>query len=511
MTEAERLINRYLSRRAFLKGAGAGVLGFTLPALLPGCGNDGSSASSTATPTASPSPSPSPTPSPTPPPPLVVDPNTPWWLEGNFAPVFDERDDFDLPVVGAIPPELNGLYVRNGSNPQKSDSPHWFFGDGMIHGVRLENGRAVSYRNRYVRTPFYEGGLSFRDYTGLPAGGNNQSNVSCVWHGGRLLTSGEVGAPHQIDPEDLATLGVFDFDGQLNTSFTAHPKIDPATGYLHFFGYWFVPPFLTYHVADAQGQIIRSQDIELAKSTMIHSFAITERDAIFWELPVLFKLSGVLEGTQFFKWQPEYGARIGVMPLGGLAADIRWVEIEPCYVFHEVNAYRSGDDVVIDVCRHDSVFGDQDLGQTNVKVHRWRVNTAGEQLSFHDEIVADRQLELPTHDRRISGRPHRYGWFVDTRYHPLTLDFAGTGLIDYKTGDLHIWDPGPTRQSNEAFFVPAGSGEGEGWLLTLVYDRGTDMSDLVILDALDIEAGPVAQIRLPRRVPHGFHGVWVPA
>jgi len=509
MTESERLLSRYLSRRAFLKGAGAGIVGLSLPSLLAGCGDSGSAKSPTATvtPTLTPSPSPSPTPTV---PPLAVDPNIPWWLQSDFAPVFDERTDFDLPVRGAIPPELNGLYVRNGSNPQKADSPHWFFGDGMLHGVRLQNGRAAWYRNRYVHTPFYDQGLSFGDIPGLPTMGNNQSNVSCVWHGGRLLTSGEVGFPYEIDPTDLSTVGVFGFDGKLNTSFTAHPKIDPATGYLHFFGYWFVPPYLTYHVADAEGRIIHSQDIDVAASTMIHSFAITERDAIFWELPVLFDLESAIKGMNPFKWQPDYGARIGVMPLGGMAADIRWVEIEPCYVFHEVNAYRDGDDVVIDVCRHDTMFGPADLGQTDLRIHRWRVSTGAEQLTFHDEIVSDRRLELPTHDRRITGRPHRYGWFADTRYHPLTIDFAGTGLIDYRTGEVRTWDPGPARHANEAFFVPAGSGEGEGWLLTFVYDHVSDTSVLAILDALNVEAGPVAEIEFPRRVPYGFHAVWVP-
>ena len=244
---------------------------------------------------------------------------------------------------------------------------------------------------------------------------------------------------------------------------------------------------------------------------MIHSFAITERDVIFWELPVLFSLEAAINGADNpFSWQPDYGARIGVMPLGGPASAIRWVEIEPCYVFHEVNAYRDGDEVVIDVCRHDHMFDHDDLADTALNVHRWRVNTAGAELTFRDEIVADHQFELPTHDRRFTGRKHRYGWFVDAREHPDTIDFAGTGMIDYQTGRIRIWDPGLNRHANEAFFVPGGNGEGEGWLLTLVYDHADDTSDLVILDAPRPDRGPIAEIRMPRRVPHGFHGVWVP-
>lgn len=492
MKTDDRLLFRALSRRGFLKGAGLLTAGLALPSsLLVGCGESDVTANEQ----------------------LIVDPSQPWWLQGNYAPVLDELTAHDLPVRGSIPRALNGLYVRNGSNPQKSDSPHWFFGDGMVHGVRIEDGRALWYRNRYIRTPFYENGISFGEDNQPPIGGNNQSNVSCVYHGGKLITSGEVGFPYEIDPEDLSTVGVLGFEGKLNTSFTAHPKIDPVTGNLHFFGYWFVPPYLTYHVADPQGRIIHSQDIPVAKSTMIHSFAITDRDAIFWELPCLFNLEAAASGADnIFEWKPEYGARIGVMPLGGLASEIRWVEIEPCYVFHEVNAYRDGDDIILSVCRHNSMFAPGvDLNDAGVKVHRWRINTAGPQLTFHDEVFTDARFELPSHDRRFTGRNHRYGWFVIAREHPDTTDLGGTAMIDYRTGDIRRWDPGLRYHSNEAFFVPGDRGEGEGWLLSLVYDHVNDTSDLAILDALDIQRGPIAEIRMPRRVPHGFHGVWIPA
>lgn len=478
-----------LSRRLFLQRSALLATGLALPsALLQACGDADSAA------------------------PLVVDPNTPFWLQGNFAPVYDELTAFDLPVRGRIPSELSGLYVRNGSNPQSGDSPHWFFGDGMIHGVKLEGGKAAWYRNRYVQTPLFEKGIGFSDGPGLPIGGNHQSNVSCVYHGGRLLLSGEVGAPYEIDPSDLSTIGVQQFDGKLNTSFTAHPKIDPVTGNLHFFGYWFLEPYLTYHVADPQGNIVHSTQIPVAASTMIHSFAITERDVIFWELPVLFDLTAAATGADNpFAWKPEYGARVGVMPLGGDGSQIRWVEIEPCYVYHEVNAYRAGDEIVLDVCRHDHMFAGERFGEAPLAVHRWHIDTSGEQLAFRDEVVTEQQLELPTHDRRVSGRPHRYGWFVDSAEHPLTLNFLGTGMIDFQTGAVRVWNPGPTRHAAEAFFVAGGLGEGEGWLFTFVYDHATDQSDLVILDALDVEAGPVAEIRMPRRVPYGFHAAWVPA
>jgi carotenoid cleavage dioxygenase len=481
-----------LTRRTFLERLGVAATGLSLAPWLGACGSDERTRSSAR--------------------PMPYDPTKAWWLQGNYAPVLDEIERFDLPVRGKLPAELEGLYVRNGSNPQKVDSPHWFFGDGMLHGMRFEGGRVAWYRNRYVKTDLYVAGKGFAEPGTAPTGGNNQSNVSAIYHGGKLLTSGEVGFPYQIDPTDLSTMGVHDFDTKLKTSFTAHPKIDPKTGHLHFFGYWFVPPYLTYHVADASGRVLQSYDIPVNKCTMMHSFAITDQDVIFWELPVLFDLQAAVNGSSNpFGWDASYGARIGIMPLGGPLEALRWVEIDPCYVFHEVNAFRDGSDVLIDVCRHQDMFNGDDLGDKPSTIRRWRVNTAGQALAFSEEIMSDHDYELPTHDRRFTGRRHKHGWFVSTRENADTIEFAGTGHIDFERGKSSQWDPGATRHADETTFVPAGAGEGEGWLLTFVYDHATDSSELVVLNALHVEDGPVASVALPRRVPHGFHGVWVPA
>lgn len=480
-----------LRRRELLRSGALLAGGLAWPGTFWGCANGPSSAAT----------------------PLTVEPGTPWWLQNGYAPVFDELDVFDLETTGHIP-DLNGTYVRNGSNPRGGDSPHWFLGDGMVHGVRFERGRPVWYRNRWVRTPYFEAGVSFAGGIGaglVPGPQNSQSNVSAIHHAGRLLTSGEVGGAYQLSPDDLSTLGPHDFDGAVRTSFTAHPKIDPVTGYLHFFGYYFAPPFLTYSVADETGRVLSSQPIEVDRTTMMHSFAITDRDAIFWELPVVFDFRRAVEGPiDAFHWDPSYGSRIGILPLGGDASEIRWVEIPNCYVFHEVNAFRDGDDVVIDVCRHDRMFAGERLDASEITVRRWTVDTSGPELRFRDEVVVDRELELASHDRRFTGRRHRHGWFVSTREHSETTDLGGIASVDFQTGGLSFWDPGPTKHANEALFVPGGPAEGEGWLLSFVYDHHSRSSELVILDALDVESGPVGTVRMPRRVPHGFHATWVP-
>jgi carotenoid cleavage dioxygenase-like enzyme len=441
--------------------------------------------------------------------------STPWWLEGNFAPVHREVEAFDLDVDGALPPELNGLYVRNGSNPQHDDSSHWFFGDGMVHGVRLEDGKATSYRNRYVHTALYDAGEGFGAQ--VPGGTATQSNVSAFWHGGALLTSGEVGFPYRIAPDDLATEGIHDFGGALTSSFTAHPKIDPATGRLHSFGYGFTAPFLTYHVTEPDGRLVHSEAVDIPRSTMIHDFAITDRDAVFWDLPVIFDLDAATRwiedpdsGEFPYRWEPDAGARIGIMPLGGPASAVTWHDIDPCYVFHGVNAHRDGTDVVLDVCRLSSMFAPDQAFGGDLSERRWTVDTTTGRV--RDEVVeADRPGELPGRDPRRVGRKNRYDYLVEVRDPGGAVDFGGVIKRDHRTGRRERWSPEPAVHGGEWLFVPAGTDEDAGYLLTYLHDDRTDSSELAVVDAADVARGPVARVALPQRVPYGFHGTWVPA
>ncbi|CAN5840895.1 carotenoid oxygenase family protein [soil metagenome] len=438
-------------------------------------------------------------------------------MQGNFGPVAEEVRSGPLEVIGAIPPELSGTYVRNGSNPAGGDSPHWFFGDGMVHGMRLAGGRAEWYANRYVRTTMYEASAGFGQ--GPPGGAANQSNVSALWHGGRLLTSGEVGLPYELRADDLATVGPYDFGGGLTTAFTAHPKIDPSTGRLHSFGYGFVAPFLTYHVIEPDGTLVHSEVVELPRSTMIHDFAITDRDVVFWDLPVVFDLEAAIRfiedpsgGTFPYAWTPDVGARVGVMPLAGGATTIQWFDIEPCYVFHGVNAFRRGDEVGVDVCRLTSMFAAGELFGGEQSLRRWTLDTVTG-VARDDVVEVDDPGELPTRDPRLVGREHRHAYLVGGRYNPHTVDFGGVIKHDYATGRRTRWEPGPTVHGGEWLFVPttADPADDAGYLLGFVHDDATDVSELVVLDATDVAAGPVARVPTPQRVPYGFHGTWIPS
>jgi carotenoid cleavage dioxygenase-like enzyme len=435
---------------------------------------------------------------------------TKFYLEGNFAPVRDEATAYDLPVEGAIPAALSGRYLRNGPNPTGGDPGHWFFGEGMLHGVELQGGRATWYRNRHVRTESFEEGRRIVGENGLIDLGVDLANTHVVCHGGRILALVENKAPTEVTRE-LDTVGTFDFGGRLTTAMTAHPKRCPVTGELHFFGYGVFPPLLTYHRADAAGNLVQSEEITVPGPTMIHDFAITEHSVVFMDLPVICDPSLLMAGTMPYRWSDDYGARIGVMPRGGGDADVRWFEVEPCYVFHVLNASEPQPGrLEIDVARYPHLWRDLQDAFEPTTLHRWTVDIAAGTVK--EETLDDGSVEFPRVDERRIGRPARFGYGVQTR--PGRDGFAmETALVKYDlvSGSTEAHHFGAARTPGEGVFVPVSddAGEDDGYVIAYVYDAGRDGSDLVILDASDFSASPVATVALPQRVPFGFHGSWV--
>ena len=433
----------------------------------------------------------------------------PFYMRGNHAPVDREvsADSFDL--RGQIPEQLNGLYLRNGPNPVNGDPGHWFMGDGMIHGVRLEGGEAKSYRNRWVRTRPFEGDDTPRvgedgvaDYT------IGQANTNIIGHAGKIFALVETGFPTELTP-DLDTIGTTDFGGKLAAPFTAHPKICATTGEMLSFGYNFAAPFLVYHQFSPSGELLRSEAIDVPGSTMMHDFAITENQVIFMDLPIVFSLENIAEQGMPYKWAPEYGARLGVMPRDGGNDDVKWFEIDPCYVFHPMNAYEQEGNIVMDVARYQKLWqaGGNDFEQASLT--RWTIDTAGGGVK--EEPLDDRSIEFPRIDPRREGLRNRFGYAIST---DASDGIAAEQLVKYdldrKTSEIH--DFGKGRSPSEALFVPAApeAAEDEGFLLTYVYDADRNSSDFVILDAQNVTTEPLAVVPLPQRVPMGFHGNWIP-
>ncbi|MDF0530968.1 carotenoid oxygenase family protein [Tsukamurella sp. 8F] len=415
-------------------------------------------------------------------------------LTGVFAPVDREIDACDLPVTGGLPPDLDGWYVRNGPNP-RGESAHWFTGEGMLHGVRLRGGRAERYRNRWVRTGIFEG-----DTTPLydPATGERNlhvavANTHIVRHGGRMLALVESSLPWEVT-SDLETVGAYDFHGALADSMTAHPKICPMTGELHFFGYGNLrEPYVTYHCANAAGELVVEQPVDVPGLTMMHDFALTRRHVLFLDLPVVFDLALAQSGTMPYRWNREYGARIGVMRRDDPSAGVRWIEIEPCYVFHVANAFEDGGTIVLQAVRYPEMWvassSDFDPDGT---MHEWRIDPVAGTVS--ERALDDRAVEFPRIDDRRAGLTHEAAWAVGSHH-----------LARYGT-DPTVREFGPDRPGEFAY---APSADGRGYLLGYVYRADLDASDLVVLDAVDLAT--IAEVHLGVRVPAGFHGDWFAA
>ena len=452
----------------------------------------------------------------------TADPTTNPYLEGAYAPIHSEHTALDLEVTGTLPPELDGRYLRNGPNPVGEVDPasyHWFTGDGMVHGIRLRDGKAEWYRNRWVRSASVSEALGRPDVPGEVFGGMDfGANTNVIGHAGRTYAIVEAGARPMELTDELETICRSDFDGTLPHGFSAHPKRHPGTGELHTVSYhWGLGNVLEYTVIGTDGRVDHVAQVPVPGGPMTHDCSITDTTLALYDLPVTFNMDVIAEGGSFpYVWDDEYGARIGLMPLRGTADQVQWFEIEPCYVFHPLNARDVGDTVVIDVVRHPRMFDKSRLGPNEgvPSLWRWTFDRASGQAK--EEQLDDRAIEFPRVDERLVGRAHRYGWATGlSGGDDADLEWPGTSLVRYDsvTGGSEEIDFGPKRAPGEAVFVPRSddAAEDDGWYLTLVLDGDTDRSELVVLDASAPGEGPVARVHLPTRVPLGFHGNWIPS
>jgi carotenoid cleavage dioxygenase-like enzyme len=419
--------------------------------------------------------------------------------------VSDEVDAVDLPITGAVPPELTGSYIRNGPNPPpEATAAHPFLGDGMLHAVHLAGGRARSYRNRWVRTRSFLGQTRYLKSFGRIDLTASVANTSVVEHGGRIFALVESSFPYEVT-RDLTTVGPHDFAGRLKTPFTAHPKRCPRTGELHAFGMSLLPGGLTYHRVDAAGALVESRPIAISRVTMMHDFALTERSAIFFDLPVIFDLTRAVRGAMPYRWDDGHRARIGVVPRDAAGGAVRWYPIDPCFVFHFANAREDDERIVVDGIRYSEVWRNGSA-IADGRLHRWTIERATGVV--HDAPLDDVAVEFPRWDERRTTTHNRFTYALAED------DGAGNSLLiryDLREGTSQRHRFAPGRLPGEFTFVAAADtpDEDAGWLMGFVYDTARDASDLVLLDASDVTRAPVATVSLPVRVPFGFHGNWI--
>jgi carotenoid cleavage dioxygenase len=459
----------------------------------------------------------------------AVNPDTNPHLSGVFTPTTAEVEADNLKVIGHLPVDLDGLYLRNGPNPRFTPLGSYVYpleGDGMVHAVRIAEGRA-RYANRFVRTPAlrHEEHVGHAIWPGLMTGylpsvdevgpflANTARDTPCinvVRHGGRLLALAESDVPFRLTAQ-FDSVGRETFAGELPAGITAHPKIDSVTGEMVVFCYQLEAPFLTWAVIDRSGTVTRPATpvAGVDRPTMIHDMALTSRYLVLVLAPLTFDLSAAGNGGSPLRWGPRDGTRIALIPRDG--GPVRWATTEAFWLWHTANAYDEEDRVVLDYVEWSRPGVEHGDTPVTGGLTRALINPAT--CAVTRTRVDDRPIELPRIDDRLIGRPYHLvavaGRAQRTDLPPGAFD--AVRCYDVTRGTFTQWDAGRLVVGEPVFVPhPAGTAGETGWWVTIGTDSDTMSSWFVVLPADDLEAGPVAQVRLPIRVPQGLHGIWVP-
>lgn len=461
-------------------------------------------------------------------------PNDPF-LQGYFAPIGVECDAPDLVIEGELPADLAGTYYRNGPDPlhppRDEDVYHWFDGDGMIHCLHIEDGR-ISWRNRWVRSKKYEvereAGQSLFGVFGNPMTGDprvadveyNTANTHIVAHHGKMLALMEGALPTEIEARTLATRGTVSFDDQIDGPVTAHPKFDPVTGEMVFFGYQARGPStrdLRYNVVDKDGNLTKNVFLEAPFPAMVHDFFVTQTHVIFPIFPLTTSLERAMSGGPMMAWEPDKGTHFGVLPRDGEAEDVRWFNMEARFMFHMMNAWTDGSKLHADVTGADAtqfapkLDGTMATEGTSPTFRRWTVDLADNTNRISEALFDDMTCEFPRTNDEFMTIPYRHGWAVGTS--------GGNGAFfnevihyDTLTGTRKTHSLGADYLGGEAVFAPrvGATDEADGYLVMLAFNQSRNLSEFQVFDALSIDSGPLARAKLPVRIPAGFHGTFVP-
>jgi carotenoid cleavage dioxygenase len=432
---------------------------------------------------------------------------------GALAPVTDEVDLDDIQIIGEIPRELNGLLVRNGPNPllgrfEGNTVLDWWPQAAMLHGIAFHDGRVTWYRNRWARTQRW---AEVYDPNRAASFMATNPNVNVVHHAGEILALAE-GAPPLAITADLETIGKTRRHLALAEGMTAHPKIDPNTNELIYFKADWHKPYLRYGVTDAQGNQIVNQEIEMASASIMHDMAITETHSIMLDLNVAYDFLMLSRGHRMpLRWHEDREAKIGVIPRHG--GKVRWFPIAPCFIQHVVNAYdESASLIVLDAVRYPRYFVLQENGTTfedSPLGVLWRYVIDLNNGTVTEKQIDDIGIELPRINETRTGRSNRFFYAAEQ---PTNTEIRGIVRYDFKSSQMQRHRILEGDQNSEPVFVPrpSASNEDDGWVLVCVYRHKTDTSDVLIIDGKDIANDPIATVRLPRRIPAGFHGAWLP-
>jgi carotenoid cleavage dioxygenase len=454
------------------------------------------------------------------------------YLSGHHEPVRFEATAPDLIVDGELPDDLAGVFYRNGPEPlypTREGDYHWFDGDGMVYAMHFENGR-VSLRNRWVRTEKFEleqaagrrlFGLFGNPMTSDPSVQGkhyNTGNTNIILHGGKLLALMEGSQPVAMDPRDLSTLGVHDYDGTIASTFSAHPKIDYATGELVNIGAningFTGEAALQYTITTAEGVVRHAVTIPIPHMALIHTFLLTENWVVIPVIPLDTDIARAMRGGPMTAWNTGRPTKLALLPREGTADDVRWFEFDPRHMFHECNAWEEDGKLIADVAAANgtALFPDQDgnwltHAETALSLRRWSIDLAS--ASMKEETLNDRDIQFPRPDDRLIARKTRQAYGnMNINSRDGRVDGMDAVLrFDTASGKEDYYHFGDGSACGELVFAPrvGAKDEADGYAMTLVHRAGSPTSELAIFAATDIAKGPIASVRIPFRVPSGFH------
>jgi carotenoid cleavage dioxygenase len=453
----------------------------------------------------------------------------------NFAPIAEEQVLDNLSLEGKIPVDLSGVYLRNGPNPRfkPKGAHHYFDGEGMLHSAQFKDGKVI-YRNKWVRTDGWKkndetgsenhwGVMStLKDSSEKPM--NDVSNTDVIGHAGKAVTSWYLaGIPYIINPLTLDTeRAAPEYVSGPGKGMSAHCKVDEVTGDLLYFDYFTEKPHMSYGVVSAEGKLVHHVPIELPGDRLMHDMGVTEHYSILHDVPVYHDEDALKSGRHKIRFDSSLPIRFGVIPRFGASDSIRWFEFSSCFLYHVVNSWEEGDEVVMIACRYMPARNeDGSIDETrtarmiatlkmDARLWSYRMNMKTGETS-EKCLNPDFNVEFPCCDSAKTGRLTNWAYLVD--HDPIMLRWTGLRKMNTITGEsVGEWSDGADDcWYSEPCFAPKDNAQAEddGYVVMFCWNDKTKAQQIQIFDALDINKGPVARVNLPNRLPPGFHACWM--
>ncbi len=462
------------------------------------------------------------------------------YLNGAHEPVRKELINPNLEVIGEVPKDFSGIYVRNGPNQRFKPYGlhHWFDGDGMIHSAEFRNGE-VTYKNKWIRTKGLE--VEMNDKKSIWPGLMDQpdrkiesswgsdrwlkdnSNTDITIHAGKVVsTFYQCGEAYTLDPLTLDTLGTIKLSSNGARQMSAHCLTDEENGDLLFFDYAVNPPHMTYGVFNKDSQLVNFTPIELPGPRLPHSMAFTKNYSILMDLPMFWDQDLLDKDIHKVTFYPEIQSKFGILKRMDSGDSIRWFEADPCYIYHVINSWEEGAEVILDVCRMATPVPSKEIRQKisgpygamlawlklDASYHRYRFNlNSGE---TKEERMSDLLSEFPVINNRYTGRSSRYSYHVTLSNSDVIL-FDGIVKMDSMTGTSHHYKFPQGSFGSELQFAPRDNSkdEDDGYLISFVTNLESKKGEIQVFSAENPSKGPLSRLIVPQQIPQGFHSSYV--